>query len=75
MPTPTGPSSPPPSTPQERAAQEVVTCFDAYARVRAARDGVLSSSRVGPREEERAFDDLQQAIARLRTASRPRQDQ
>jgi hypothetical protein len=69
---PTFPSSPPPSNSQELAAQEVLTCFDAYARIRAARDGVLSASRVGPREEERAFDDLQQAIARLRTVSRPR---
>ncbi|MBQ0850550.1 hypothetical protein J8N05_20475 [Streptomyces sp. BH-SS-21] len=72
MPAPTGPTSPPSPTAQERAAQEVLASFDAYARVRAARDGVLPSSRVGPREEERAFDELQQAIARLRTASRPR---
>ncbi|MBQ0850294.1 hypothetical protein J8N05_19080 [Streptomyces sp. BH-SS-21] len=72
MPTPTGPSSPHPLTAQELAAHEVLTSFDAYARVRAARDGVLPSSRVGPREEERAFDELQQAIARLRTTSRPR---
>ncbi|MFF0133718.1 hypothetical protein [Streptomyces mirabilis] len=71
MPSPNDPSSPPPSTPQERAVQEVLTCFDAYARIRAARDSFLSASRVGPREEERAFGDLQQAISRLRTASRP----
>ncbi|MBK3576465.1 hypothetical protein JHN63_22175 [Streptomyces sp. MBT65] len=72
MPSPNTPSVPPPLTPQERAVQDVLTCFDAYARVRAARDSVLSSSRAGPWEEERAFDDLQRAVARLRTASRPR---
>ncbi|WP_416956727.1 hypothetical protein [Streptomyces sp. Agncl-13] len=49
--------------------QEVLTCFDAYARIRSARGSVLGASRVGPREEERAFNDLQQAIARLRTIS------
>ncbi|MFE2971830.1 hypothetical protein ACFXKC_51340 [Streptomyces sp. NPDC059340] len=72
MPSPNAPSTPPPPTPQERAVQEVLTCFDAYARIRASRDSLLSASRVRPREEERAFDDLQQAISRLRTASRPR---
>ncbi|MEU0823143.1 hypothetical protein [Streptomyces mirabilis] len=44
----------------------------AYVRIRASRDSLLSASRVPPREEKRAFDDLQQAISRLRTASRPR---
>ncbi|MFJ3673379.1 hypothetical protein ACIPSE_43710 [Streptomyces sp. NPDC090106] len=66
MPTPTGPSSVPSPTPQERAVREVLTRFDVYARIRAARAGVLSSSRVGPREEERAFDELQQAVVDLR---------
>jgi len=49
--------------------QEVLTCFDAYARIRRARDSILTASRVGSREEEHAFNDLQQAIARLRTIS------
>ncbi|WP_331732001.1 hypothetical protein [Streptomyces sp. NBC_00989] len=71
MSSPNGPSSPPPPTRQELAVQEVLTCFDAYARIRASRDSVLSAARVGPREEERAFADLQQAVSRLRTASRP----
>ncbi|MFF2130600.1 hypothetical protein ACFVW1_35575 [Streptomyces olivochromogenes] len=71
MSSPNAPSTPPPPTPQERAVQEVLTCFDAYVRIREARDSLLSASRVGPREEDRAFDDLQQAISRLRTASRP----
>lgn len=52
--------------------QEVLACFDAYARNRVARDSLLAASRVGPREEEHAFADLQQAITRLRTASHPR---
>ena len=64
-----GHSSPPPSTPQEIVIQEVLTCFDAYARIRRARDSILTASRVGSREEEHAFNDLQQAIARLRTIS------
>ncbi|MEU1450521.1 hypothetical protein [Streptomyces mirabilis] len=72
MPSPNAPATPPPPTPQERAVQEVLTCFDAYARIRASRDSVLAASRIGPREEERAFADLQQAVDRLRTASRPR---
>ena len=67
MPSRNDPSAPPPSTPQEIVIQEVLTCFDAYARIRGARDSVLAASRVSPREEERAFDDLRQAISRLRT--------
>lgn len=47
-----GPSNPPQPTPQERTAQEVFSCFDAYARIRAARDSVLSAPRAGPLEEE-----------------------
>ncbi|MFI6023682.1 hypothetical protein ACIBCP_39330 [Streptomyces sp. NPDC051287] len=73
MPTPTTPSTPPP-TEQDLATQQVLACFDAYARIRARQDSVLGTSRAGPREEERAFTDLQQAITRLRTASRPRQE-
>ena len=49
---------------------EVLACFDVYARIRGARDSVLAASRVSPQEEERAFDDLQQAISRLRTVPR-----
>jgi len=67
MPSRNDPSAPPPSMPQEIVIQEVLTCFDAYARIRRARDSVLAASRVSPREEERAFGDLQQAISRLRT--------
>lgn len=63
------PFSPPPPTPEELAVQEVLTCFDAYARILGARHSVLAASRNGPREEERAFSDLQQAISRLRTIS------
>ncbi|WP_078532911.1 hypothetical protein [Streptomyces hokutonensis] len=72
MPSSNTPSPQPPLTPQEGAVQEVLICFDAYARIRASRDSVLAASRVGPREEERAFADLQQAVARLRASSRPR---
>ncbi|WP_329550594.1 hypothetical protein [Streptomyces sp. NBC_00696] len=59
-------------TPQERAVRDVLACFDASARIRVARDSLLTASRVGPREEEHAFADLQQAIMRLHTASHPR---
>lgn len=72
MPTRNDLSPSPSPTPQDLAVQEVLTCFDAYARIRAARDGVLSATRISPREEEHAFGDLQQAITRLRTVSRPR---
>ncbi|MBK3564499.1 hypothetical protein [Streptomyces sp. MBT62] len=72
MPSSNNPSPPPPATPHDPAVQGVLTCFDTYARIRAARDSVLSASRVGQREEERAFGDLQQAISRLRSLSRPR---
>ncbi|MFJ3671465.1 hypothetical protein ACIPSE_33880 [Streptomyces sp. NPDC090106] len=58
----------PPSEPtaQELAIRQVLIRFDAYARIRAARDSVLAASRAGPRDEERAFDELEQAMARLR---------
>ncbi|MDQ1033320.1 hypothetical protein QF035_010902 [Streptomyces umbrinus] len=64
------PTSNGPSTPQELIVQEVLTCFATHARIRSARGGLLAASRVGPRDGERAFDDLQQAITQLRTLSR-----
>jgi len=66
-----GLSSTPSPMPQEVVIQEVLTCFDVYARVRGARDSVLAASRADPREEERAFSELRQAITRLRATSRP----
>ncbi|MDT0474360.1 hypothetical protein ACIQKE_30385 [Streptomyces griseoviridis] len=50
----------------EDVVQEVLIRFDSYERVRGARDSLLSASRVGPREEERSFEDLRRAVARLR---------
>ncbi|MGW0565977.1 hypothetical protein [Streptomyces tauricus] len=72
MPPRNSPATPPPATPQETAVEAVLTCFDAYARIRGARDSLLTAGRGGPRDEERAFNDLQQAITQLRTVSRPR---
>lgn len=57
--------SPPPD-----AVVEVVTRFEAYARARAARDSLLPGARTGPWHEQRAFDDLQAAVARLRDGMR-----
>ncbi|OKK04248.1 hypothetical protein AMK09_38115 [Streptomyces sp. CB02488] len=64
--SPQRPSSPPPAMPQESAIQQVLACFDAYARVHGTRDSILPASRVTPREEQRAFDELRHAIERLR---------
>lgn len=49
-------------------AHGVIDCFDAYGRIRGARDNIIGASRVTPWQEQRAFDDLAQAIARLRKA-------
>ncbi|MFJ3981571.1 hypothetical protein [Streptomyces fungicidicus] len=63
------PDVPPP--PPLDLLHEVVTRFDAYARARAARDSVLPGARTTPRHEQRAFDDLQDAVSRLRNSVRP----
>ncbi len=55
--------------PQE-LIDEVVVRFDAYARARAARDSLFPTARTTPRQEQRAFDDLQAAVARLRNSLR-----
>lgn len=47
---------------------EVVVRFDAYARARAARDSLFATARTTPRQEQRAFDDLQAAVLRLRNS-------
>ncbi|MFI2645593.1 hypothetical protein [Streptomyces sp. NPDC018610] len=62
------PQKPSPS-PQE-SIQQVLACFDAYARARRARDSLLPAGRVSPREEERVFDELRRAIERLRNSTR-----
>ncbi|MYS38991.1 hypothetical protein K388_06792 [Streptomyces sp. KhCrAH-43] len=49
--------------------EQVLACFDAYSRARAARDGLLSSSRTSPHQEQRAFEDLRRAIEGLRNAA------
>lgn len=58
-----------PSAPQETIIQKVLGCFDAYARIRRTRDSICAPVRFSPREEQRAHDDLQQAVARLRILS------
>ncbi|MFJ2264018.1 hypothetical protein ACIOKD_38000 [Streptomyces sp. NPDC087844] len=69
MPTSYDPSFPSLS-PQKFMVQEVQTRFDTHARIRGTRGSRLPASRVGPRDEERAFGDLQQAFTRLRAFSR-----
>ena len=63
-------SGSPLSAPEETIVQEVLGCFDVYARIRRARDSILTPVRLSPRDEQRAYDDLQQAISRLRTVCR-----
>ncbi|MFD5876724.1 hypothetical protein [Streptomyces sp. NPDC060322] len=58
------------SVPQETIVQEVLGCFDAYARIRKAHDSICTPVRFSPREEQRAYDDLQRAVSRLRASSR-----
>ncbi|MFE6041245.1 hypothetical protein [Streptomyces sp. NPDC056452] len=59
-----------PSAPEETIVEEVLGCFDVYARFRRARDSILNPVRFSPRDEQRAYDDLQRAISRLRTVRR-----
>ncbi|MBT3150182.1 hypothetical protein HTV45_04645 [Streptomyces sp. CHD11] len=59
----------PPYRPQD-LIDEVVVRFDAYARARAASESVFSTARATPRQEQRAFDDLQAAVTRLRNSLR-----
>lgn len=58
-----------PFVPQESIIQEVIGCFDVYARIRRTRDSIFTSVSFSPREEQRAYDDLQHAVARLRILS------
>ncbi|MFG3246289.1 hypothetical protein [Streptomyces sp. NPDC048187] len=50
--------------------EEVIAAFDAYARIRKAGDGILTAVRFSRADEQRAFDDLQRAVTRLRASSR-----
>ncbi|MEU7383936.1 MULTISPECIES: hypothetical protein [unclassified Streptomyces] len=61
------PSSAPRASLQE-LVHEVLARFDAYARLRRGRDSLFQASRTTPQQEQRAFDDLAQAISRLRNA-------
>ncbi|BDH07288.1 hypothetical protein HEK131_45150 [Streptomyces seoulensis] len=56
----------PSPAPYEQAIQQVIAYFNAYDRARGALDSVLAASRASPREEQRAFNDLRQAVERLR---------
>ncbi|MEV6294921.1 hypothetical protein AB0M41_31830 [Streptomyces sp. NPDC051896] len=63
------PQNDPSSAPQlvlQEVVQDVLNRFDAYARIRGSRDSVFQASRFTPREEQRAFDELEQSITRLR---------
>lgn len=60
-----------PSVPEcssRELTREVLTCFDAYARIRGGRDSLLAASRTTARQEHRAFDDLAEAVDRFRNA-------
>ncbi|GAA5082547.1 hypothetical protein [Streptomyces similanensis] len=61
-------SSPRPHVSPEVRVYEVLARFDAYARARGGQDSIFSASRTTPQQEARAFDDLAQAVARLRNA-------
>ncbi|MFF1272595.1 hypothetical protein ACFVZC_04145 [Streptomyces marokkonensis] len=58
-----------PSPPPQDLIDEVVVRFDAYARARGARDSLFPAAHTSPRQEQRAFDDLQAAITRLRNST------
>ncbi|CAM5704530.1 hypothetical protein SALBM311S_00845 [Streptomyces alboniger] len=65
------PQSDLPSMPQvlsQRLVQEVLTRFDAYARIRGGRDSILAASRTTGQQENSAFNDLAEAVDRLRNA-------
>jgi hypothetical protein len=68
--SPQDPSSPSPSESWEPVIGQVLARFDAYARIRNARDGILPVTRVTPQDELRAFNDLQEAVERLRDSIR-----
>ncbi|MFI8090830.1 hypothetical protein ACIF9R_21330 [Streptomyces sp. NPDC086080] len=59
----------PPPRPQD-LIEDVVARFDAYARARAASESLFPTARATPRQEQRAFDDLQAAVTRLRNSLR-----
>ncbi|MFD8572351.1 hypothetical protein [Streptomyces sp. NPDC059639] len=52
------PSGPPSTSGHEEAVQDVIVCFEVFARTRTARESLLSSHHVDPREEQRAFANL-----------------
>ncbi|WP_326632959.1 MULTISPECIES: hypothetical protein [unclassified Streptomyces] len=52
--------------PPKELVHGVLARFDTYARIRGGRDSIFESSRTTPQQEQRAFDDLAQAITRLR---------
>ncbi|MFE7708840.1 hypothetical protein ACFU6I_24270 [Streptomyces sp. NPDC057486] len=65
MPTP--PERPPVSPcAHEDLIDNVVARFAVYARARSARGSILGGTMATPRQEQQAFDDLQDAVARLR---------
>ncbi|MFF1650446.1 hypothetical protein [Streptomyces sp. NPDC058240] len=60
------PSSASDSSPRE-LVRGVLICFDTFARIRGGRDSILGANRSTSQHEQRAFDDLAQAITRLRS--------
>ncbi|MEU5223616.1 hypothetical protein AB0G55_13290 [Streptomyces toyocaensis] len=58
-----------PSPPPQDLIDDVVVRFDAYARARGARESLFPAAHASPRREQRAFDDLEAAITRLRAST------
>ncbi|MFD4863278.1 hypothetical protein [Streptomyces atratus] len=61
------PSCEPSSSPQD-LVHDVLTRIDAYARIRGGRDSIFQATRSTPQQEQRACDELAQAITLLRGA-------
>lgn len=61
-----------PSAPQfssQELVQEVLICFDAYARIRGGRASILAASRTTEQQENKALNALAEAVDRLRNAN------
>ncbi|MFC9282213.1 hypothetical protein [Streptomyces collinus] len=50
----------------EELIEEALHRFDLYARIRAGRDSLLQTRRSSAQQEEKAFQDLEAVMARLR---------
>ncbi|MFF5029818.1 hypothetical protein ACWERI_28445 [Streptomyces collinus] len=50
--------------------EEALRRFDLYARMRAGRDSLLRTQRSSPQDEDKAFQELEAVMARLREKQR-----